>query len=170
MKKESARAARAHRRHARNTKGAALSLTSLMDIFTILVFFLLVNSDNSQKPPEHKEIVLPDSIAEKIPEQTLKILVGGDDIIVEGIKVASISAAMAQEDDIIGPLKEELDYRAARSVPTLDEDGNPVREITIMAHREIPYKLLHRVMLTCGAADYSKMSFAVLQKGQKEGS
>ena len=41
----------------------SINLVSMMDIFTILVFFLLVNSSDVEVLPNAKEIVLPTSTA-----------------------------------------------------------------------------------------------------------
>ena len=58
------RAARMDRHHKRHKQGVSLNLVSLMDIFTILVFFLLVNSSDVEVLPNAKDVQLPESIAE----------------------------------------------------------------------------------------------------------
>ena len=60
---KSARAKRMEKHHKRNKGAGALNLVSLMDIFTILVFFLLVNSSDVQTLPNAKDMKLPESIA-----------------------------------------------------------------------------------------------------------
>ena len=71
----SGRANRMDRRHKRGRMGSALNLVSLMDIFTILVFFLLVNSSDVEVLPNAKEIQLPESIAEEKAKETEVILI-----------------------------------------------------------------------------------------------
>ena len=90
MMKMSRRAKRMERHHKRNKRGAALNMVSLMDIFTILVFFLLVSSTTVQDLPNTKEIKLPESIAEKLPKETVVIVVGSNDIVVQGRKIADV--------------------------------------------------------------------------------
>ena len=85
----SRRSRRMDRNHKRN-KQSALNLVSLMDIFTILVFFLLVSSSNVQQLPNSKDISLPTSVAEKAPKETLVIAITQDSIIVQGTKVSDI--------------------------------------------------------------------------------
>ena len=63
--------------------GAGISLVSLMDIFTILVFFLLANS-GAQQIPSRKDVKLPVSIATKAPGENLVITVTRDSILVQG--------------------------------------------------------------------------------------
>ncbi|MDZ7767644.1 MAG: biopolymer transporter ExbD [Woeseiaceae bacterium] len=72
----SARAKRMDRRHERAKKGGSLNLVSLMDIFTILVFFLLVNSSDVEVLPNAKDIQLPQSIAEEKAKESVVILIG----------------------------------------------------------------------------------------------
>ena len=166
--KMSARAKRMDKRHARNRAGASLSLTSLMDIFTILVFFLLVNSSNSQQLPDNKDIVLPESTAEEVPKEVLTIQVSASDIIVQNQRVASTQDVLKQEEDVVPALVDELNFRASRSQPTLNDQGIPEREVMVLADREIPYSLIKKVMVSCTQTEYNKISFAVLRKSDKE--
>lgn len=166
--KKSARARRMERHHARHRGAATLNLTSLMDIFTILVFFLLVNASNSQQLPDNENIVLPESTADELPEEVLTIQVSNQDIIVQDLRVASVEQALQSEDEVIQPLVEELQFRASRSLPVLNEEGVAEREVMIMGDRKIPYKLLQKIMVSCNQTDYTKISFAVLKKAEEE--
>ena len=166
--KMSSRAKRMERRRKRTSAVAALNLTSLMDIFTIILIFLLVNTNNALKPPENKEITLPSSTAETVPEEVLTIQLSGRNLLVQGIPIAEVEQIMAAEEKVIPELKEELDFRASRSAPTLNEDGEPEREIMLQADRKVPYALISRVMRTCMETEYTKISFAVLRKTEEE--
>ena len=160
--KKSKRAIRVERRHKRTNKGVALNLTSLMDIFTILVFFLLVNS-SSQQPPSNKDLTLPLSTANKELKQNLLIMVTSESILVQGIKVADVAESSKLEEDLIPSLSEELQRQAER----LKESTNdPIKlsEITIMGHQEIPYKLLRKLMFTCTESNFTRISLAVMKK------
>ena len=157
----SRRAQRMERRHERARKVVGLSLVSLMDIFTILVFFLLVNSSDGEVLPTAKAVRLPESIAEKTPKPTLVVTVNDQDILVQGRKVASVAAVLgAGTDLIIEPLKTELEYQARRA----RGNGEKARAVTIMGDKEIPYSLLKRIMLTCVRAKYENISLAVLRR------
>lgn len=168
--KKSARQVRLERRHKRQ-QNAALSLTSLMDIFTILLFFLLVSSSSNQKPPDQRYLVLPQSTAEQLPKETVTIQVNRQTILVQGHVVANTQDVIAQEENVILPLKEELDYQATKSAAPLNDQGVPEREITILMDQKMPYEVLKRIMTTCMLTEYSKVSFAVLMAGKtkKEG-
>lgn len=165
--KKSSRAKRMARRHGRHKQVASLSLTSLMDIFTILVFFLLVNSSNAQQPPENKDIELPESSAETIPAEVLKIQISARNILVEDV---AIDTTVAENEDgmtVIPALLEELKWRASRSQPVLNEDGIAEREVMILADRKVPYSTIRNVMVSANQTDYTKISFAVLQKPEE---
>ena len=82
--KMSRRAKRMQRHHKRLKGGAAINLVSLMDIFTILVFFLLVNSSDVQNVPSTKDVILPESVAEQKPKETIFIVVSEKDLLSRG--------------------------------------------------------------------------------------
>ncbi|NND37063.1 MAG: biopolymer transporter ExbD [Gammaproteobacteria bacterium] len=160
----SQRAKRMERRNNRGKKTVALNLVSLMDIFTILVFFLLVNSGQVETLPNAKDIKLPESIAEQKTRETVIITVTGDDILVQGKPVAKVADVMAQKGMVIEGLESAL---RAQSDRVLRQDAMQEiedREVTIMGDRELPYKLLKRVMATCTAADYGQISLAVMRR------
>jgi biopolymer transport protein ExbD len=152
------------RHHQRHKRTVSLNLVSLMDIFTILVFFLLVNSSEVQTLPNAKDMVLPESVAEQRARETVVIMVTEQDLLVQGRAVARIDDVLAQNGLIIPELKNALQAQAERALLQAAEDEPSQREVTIMGDREIPYSLLKRVMATCTDADYGRLSLAVLQK------
>jgi biopolymer transport protein ExbD len=159
--KQSLRAHRMERYHKRSKMQTKLSLVSLMDIFTILVFFLLVNSSNVEILQAHKSITLPESTAEQKPENNLMIMINSDSILVNGRKIADTGDVMLSDEAEIKSLRAELDYRAARQPFVNDESRRIGREITIMGSRDLPYSLLKKVMMTCAQTDYRNISLVV---------
>jgi len=167
--KLSHRAKRMDRRHKRSFV-ASVNLVSLMDIFTILVFFLLVNSSNTTQLPNQKTIKLPESSAEMLPKETLVVMVNNDTILVNGHLVDNVSTVMSMPSDTIPTLQKELRYQASKAPAALDENGQPQRDVTIMGDRAIPYKLLRKIMLTCSNNEYTNISLAVLKKPEGKSS
>ncbi len=159
----SRRAARMDRRHQRRKMMPGLNMVSLMDIFTILVFFLLVNSAESEIVNQTKAIKLPESVAEEKPRETIVILVNDKDIVVQGRKVALVDDVLRTREDIIKKLKTELDYQAQRQVELLGPHPQG-HDVTIMGDRQIPYELLKKIMFTCSKTRFSNISLAVVQK------
>jgi biopolymer transport protein TolR len=143
----------------KHSKGGTLNLVSLMDIFTILVFFLMVNSSEVEVLETSTKIKLPDSVADQRPENRLVISVSQDDIVVQGRPVAAVADLVGTKEPLIAGLKQELDYRASRK-GAVPERGF---EITIMGDREIPYWLLKKIMMTCQSAEFARISLAVNQ-------
>ena len=161
--KMSRRAKRMEQHHKRSRSLAELNMISLMDIFTILVFFLLVNSSDVETLPSVKSVKLPESVAEKSPKQTVVIVVNDQDILVQGRKVASVTEVFNSDGELIAALKTELDYQKSRDT-SAKKAGTTGHEITIMGDKEIPYRLLKRIMVTCVRANYDNISLAVIKK------
>ena len=165
---KSARAQRMERRHERGKKGVALNLVALMDIFTILVFFLLVNSSDVETLPNAKDIQLPQSIAEEKANETVVILISEEDILVQGSPVAKVADVMKLKGNDIPQLRQALLSQNDRVLRRAAQDDIADREITIMGDKDIPYRLLKKVMATCTTADYGRISLAVLQKSSDQ--
>ena len=150
-------------RKARNHSGLDMNLVSLIDIFTILIFFLM-SSTGVEVLTSSKVVKLPESTADKVPRETIIVTVSGTDILVGGLKGASGSDALRSTEDLIGPLKAELDLQSGRQV-LRKENEKQGKAVTIMGDKDIPYRLLRKVMYTAARANFSDVSFAVTQKG-----
>lgn len=164
---KSRRAKRMERHHKRG-KGAPLNLVSLMDIFTILVFFLLVNSSDVEVLPNTKDVQLPESIAEEKAKETVVIVIGDEDIIVQGTPVAKVRDILALVGNDIPELRQALLSQNDRVLRREAQQDIESREVTIMADKDIPYRLLKKVMATCTQSDYGQISLAVLQKSSEK--
>ena len=161
---KSARAKRMEKHHKRNKGAGTLNLVSLMDIFTILVFFLLVNSSDVETLPNTKDIQLPESIAEDKAKESVVIMIGEEDILVQGEAVVKVANVLATTGNDIPALREALKSQNDRVLRRAAQDDIAGREVTIMGDKDIPYRLLKKVMATCTESDYGRISLAVLQK------
>ena len=150
-------------RRSRNQTMVDMNLVSLIDVFTILIFFLLSNSSGVETLPSPKAVKLPESFADKSPRETLVVVVSGAEILVAGRKVADVVDAMASDGDVIEPLKAELDLQSSRQVIRAENQAQS-KAITIMGDKDIPFRLLRKVMFTAARANFSDVSFAVRQK------
>ncbi len=159
----SARAKRMDRHH-RRARPAALSLVSLMDIFTILVFFLLVNQSEVQALDVPKNIELPESMALARPSETVVVMVTPEQILVQGRPVARTREVDAQTGVTIEPLRAALKAQTDRFLRASAQADIAGREITILGDKTVPYRILKKVMATCTDADYGRLSLAVLQR------
>lgn len=154
--KLSRRAKRMERNHKKN-KMPSLNLVSLMDIFTILVFFLLVSSSNSYQLPTSKDLTLPVSITKNPPEETVVIAVTPEDILVDGFKVADTKTAEQIDDDTILLLKEHL-------VRLKGGETDASGKVTIMGDQQTSYALISKILNSCQQANYTHIAFAALQE------
>jgi len=93
------------------------------------------------------------------------IVVAGQDILVEGRKVTTVDEALATAGDEIAPLKAELALHSAKQVVRAENKAQG-KAVTIMGDKDIPYRLLRKVMATAARADFSDVSFAVTKKAK----
>jgi len=165
MSTASARSKRMQRHHKR-AKPASLHLVSLMDIFTILVFFLLVNQTEVQSLDIPDTIKLPESMATERPSETVVVMVTPTEIFVQGSPVASTADVEAQDELIVAALRTALKQQTDRILRAQSAADIVDREITILGDKGVPYRVLKKVMATCTDADYGKLSLAVIQKDE----
>ena len=157
----SLRARRMARNHRRLQQPARLNLVALMDIFTILVLFLMVNNGDVEILQADKNITLPESVATQRPEESLTIKVSPQSILVQGQPVLSVTDALATEGGPLLALGAELQRQAARSGPLAEAQQARGRSVIIMGDETMPYQLLQRIMSTCASEDYRDISLAV---------
>ncbi len=163
--KLSRRAKRMQRHYGRMHKAGGLNLVSLMDIFTILVFFLMVNSSDVKVLQQDKSVELPLSVAKEQPKENIVIAVSGGNILVQGRVVSALGDD--PDAEVFSGLKGELAYQAEKNTSQQGvHDGYPV---TLIADKNTPYKLLKKIMATCTEASYTRISLAVSRKLEGKG-
>lgn len=155
-------------RRERNQSSLDMNLVALIDIFTILIFFLLTSASGIELLQTPKDVKLPQSVSKTEPRETIVIGVSARDITVQGRRVAGVDEALAAEGDLIVALKAELDalQAAAPPVPVAGAGSAPAAgpTVTLMADKDVPYRLLRKVMATAAMANYGDVSFAVQRK------
>lgn len=164
MRQESRRMKRMSRS---KKKTPGLNLVSLMDVFTILVFFLLVNSSTSEVLEPPKEITLPDSVVETKPRETVVVMVTDENILVMGEPVITTPDALALKAPVIEEIKARLLEQRKNIIGISTRVVAESKEVTVLAHKSIPFKLLKKVMSSCTSAGYGKISLAVIQKASQ---
>ncbi len=147
----------------RNQTMVDMNLVSLIDVFTILIFFLLSNATGVELLPSPKAVQLPMSEAEKAPKETVVLVISATEILVGGRRIASVADVMATPGDLIEPLKAELDIESSKQLIRAENEAKS-KAVTIMGDKEIPYQLLRKVMYTAARANFSDVSFVVRQR------
>jgi biopolymer transport protein ExbD len=151
-------------RERRQRSEAELNLIPLIDIMSVMVAFLLVYSADVEVVQNSKGVEVPQSIAEQLPKQSVVVMITKDQLFVQGELVANIDDIRDARTQLIAPL------RAVLERPTVAAEGAPAevdiasREITVLGDKSLPYEVVRKVMATCTAASFGKVSLAVLQK------
>lgn len=159
------KASRRIRRMERSRKKlTGLNLTSLMDVFTILVFFLLANSSSNEVLSTPKHIKLPDSVVESKPRETVVIMVGPETVMVQGEAVANTPEVMAAKNQNIPEITQKLDLLERNIIGINSQTVVNSKEVTILADKTIPFNVLKKIMTTCTGSGYGRISLAVIQK------
>jgi biopolymer transport protein ExbD len=156
------------RRMGRNKKKlTGLNLTSLMDVFTILVFFLLFNSSASEVLDAPREIKLPDSVVEAKPRETVVIMVSPEVVLVQGEAVISTLDLLANTNETIAAVTDRLQQLERNIIGISTRTVAESKEVTILADKTIPFSALKKIMSTCTGSGYGKISLAVIQKASQ---
>ncbi len=166
-KKVSRRVVRMERHHRRH-KNVGMNLVALMDIFTILVFFLLVNSSDVQEMPSTRAVKLPESNVESKVRQTVTVMVTRDSILVQGQPVLDVDDAKATKGNTLAALLEALERQANNRLVLTAENQRDKGEVTILGDKSTSFDVLKKVMATCTEAGFGTVSLAVQQRGLKE--
>ena len=141
-----------------------MNLTSLMDVFTILVFFLLVNSGSVELVEAPRNVQLPESRVETKPRETVVIFVSPEDVLVQGQIVARVDDILEGQAGIFDSLTSRLAELKDNVIgpSTLSVAGS--LEVTILADRSVPFVVIRRIMTTCTDEGYENVSLAVIEK------
>jgi len=159
------------RRRGRNRGNATvkLNITSMIDMFTLMVVFLLQNySSQGQLVTPAEGLTLPKSSVEKMAKEALNVKVSQKNIMVENaivIDPGQFQVILSQKDFLIDPLFKALSKyseEAKKSAAMFKTEFSG--KISIQGDVEIPYNVLTRVMYTCGQAGYPNMNLIVYRK------
>lgn len=159
------RSSRRIKRMSRNRrKITKMNLTSLMDVFTILVFFLLVNSGSVELLEVPKNVELPESRVETKPRETVVIFVSGEDVLVQGKFVAKVVDILEGRPGTIDPIIKRLRELKENVVGVNTQTIADSQEVTILADKSVPFVVIRKIMSTCTDGGYVNVSLAVIQK------
>ena len=149
------------------------SLTSMMDMMTIILVFMIKNIDaEGQLVTQAENLILPVSTSRVQPKEvSLTVIVDNNYVLVDNGKVITTEEVLKQEDLLIASvdsvLKErrqtEQEHALKMGLPA-DEAGN----IIVQIDKNNPYDAMYKVMATCGFAGYTNIAFAVNMKNGGE--
>jgi biopolymer transport protein ExbD len=141
-----------------------MNLTSLMDVFTILVFFLLVNSGTTEVLETPKQITLPSSVVEEKPRETVVIFISPKEVTVQGEPVALVEDIMATAGQDVASIGARLAEVRSNIIGFRTKIVAESQEVTVLADKSVPFSVVKKVMSTCTSEGFGRISLAVLKK------
>ena len=157
---------RLKRMDSRDLKGSTVVLTSLMDIFIVMVIYLLMNQAIGADVAPPRAIKLPDSVVDTSPRQTVVMTVSNSEVIIQGERIASTAEVLESKEEYFEPVGQRMLKIRESYLGINDESVANSTEVTIMADRAVPFKVLKKLMTTSSSAGYRKISLAVNKKEQ----
>ena len=141
-----------------------MNLTSLMDVFTILVFFLLVNSGSVEVVEAPKDVKPPESVVQSKPRETVVISISAEEVVVQGELVAFVEDILNNKESAVDPINARLAELKESVIGINTKTVAASQEVTILADRSVPFTVVKTIMSTCTAEGYENVSLAVIQK------
>lgn len=139
----------------------SINVVSLIDIFAILVFYLLVNALVVEVIPEYQNLKLPDSVSRDEAKRTVAVAISDKDIMVDNDVVMSVEAALSESTRTLASLAAILNARMQESEKVDGDSVLDLLDVNIVADHKTPYHLLKKVLATCVDAKFGKVSLAV---------
>jgi biopolymer transport protein ExbD len=134
----------------------------MIDILTIIVVYLLVHAADAELLSNPRNVSMPMSVSELKPREATVITVARDMLYVNGEEVVSVAEVAASTEPVVERLRTKL-RKQAKSLLGASADE---REITVIADKSLMYPVLRRIVASCSAAEYTKVSLAVVEREQ----
>ncbi len=167
-KKSLIKSTRGHRHHPE----MSMNITALMDILTVLLFFLIKSynvSASSLTPP--KDITLPKSRTEDKAEQSIVLAITKTAVLLNNDPIAQLQQGNFARRDIAGdnrtvlPIKKILDQEQKKRLAIYKDEGNlsflPPGKILIQADYKLPFNVLKYLLHTAAISGYSDYQFVI---------
>lgn len=153
--------------HAKKSGFADLLITPLVDMFVIIVLFLIANfSATGEVLMMTKDIELPEAVNVKEVEMHPVVMVSGKEVSVSGTVVARVEDLDKDDYLTVPQLEEKLrdmkkQYEDLHAMAKDDQNGFK-GDINIQAHKDVEFRLIKRIMFSCATAGYGNINFAVM--------
>ena len=141
---------------------AELNLIPLIDVMSVLVAFLLIYTADVDIVQNSKGVEIPQCTAETQAQQSVVVMITRDHVFVQGERVIDVAAIEMSGEGLVEPLRQVLDRPML--LGSGGSEATKQREVTVIADKSLPFDLVRKVMATCTATTYGKISLAVLQK------
>lgn len=146
-----------------------LSMVSLMDIFTVILLFLLQTfSAEGNLLTQAENLHLPNSTSKKtVTEIALTVIVDKDKILVDNQPVFDTPKVSKQDSIVIGPMNKALEAKRAqekKALLAMGKESEETGKVIVQIDRNLPFDIMYKVMGTCGFSGYGNVAFAIVQK------
>jgi biopolymer transport protein ExbD len=155
--------------HAKKATNMELNVVPMVDMMTMLVIFLLQQfSATGEVLYMQKDVRLPEARHGQMIEPAPTVAISAEQVVVTGQKVADVADLDRDAGYLnIPALEERLREEKKRwdfihqSDPSKKWDGL----VNIQADQKVPFRIVKRVMYSCGVAGYFNLNFAALDVG-----
>ena len=131
-------------------------LTSLIDVMTLLLAFLIMTfSVEGNLVTPARDLELPESASKKNPVPVLTIELSMTQVIAGGSVIEKMEKLNADSSMLVKPLLAYLQ----------NINASVKREILIQSDKRIEFRVLKKIMYTCGKAGFERFSVLVIQNG-----
>lgn len=145
----------------RKIRMVSLSLTSMVDMFAILVIFLLSSQDSATPMLDFGHgVQLPRAKTAAPPPQGVTLEIAKTGVYFQSQKLADLASLQSNEPKSLAPLKSWLDtqMKAEAALPT------SAKRLNLVADERLPYGTVKRVVAMAKRSGYAELSLAVEPK------
>lgn len=145
-----------------------LNITSMLDMFTIILVFLLKQMDaEGQLITQAENLKLPGSTSQKTPEGvSLQVIVDRNYVLVDNQQVVETEIVHKQDSLFVGgmiPIMEDMREKEKNAALARGEEPEESGQVIVQLDKNLEYDIMYKVMATCGYTGFNKISFAVIQ-------
>ncbi len=175
------------RKSTKRSVTAVLSLTAMVDMFTVLVVFLLQNYNTTGEilyiP---KEVILPKAQRVNDLKPAVVVTVSAKEVLIDRTPVATFAEVVAATDWVIPNLRDQVRILLQKAKQEQDDklknkfqnvvdktvgkeaaDPSAWRKVTLQADKEIDYLTLKKIMYSIYEAGGGPINFAVAKEAEK---
>lgn len=155
------------------TKPPGLMLTSLLDMFTIILIFLIVSFEAEDY--EFKldpGLKLPESSANSVLKPAINLAITPDSLKIENNEIITLDRGKFREQyytqgeipEVVEHLRKAHEDVMAREAAGLLPDDEDAAIVLIQADKSLDYKTLYLVMRSASVAGFDKYRLAIMKK------
>jgi biopolymer transport protein ExbD len=158
--------------HGKRSVFADLNVTPLVDMFVILVLFLIANfSATGEILSMNKDIELPEAANTEEIQLAPVVMVSKQEVIVSGVVIGRVDDLTREEYLNIPPLEEKL-REMKKQFEDLHNAANDAGafkgDVNIQADKAVQFRIIKRVMFSCAQAGYGNIAFATMAASQNK--